>query len=231
MQQPEKKPKEKLSTSEKLEQFLQKNRKPLLISVSVIVLGLIVFGIVTTVQSRRMTDFTERVETVQQRFNQEYTSADADERDAISAELQSDLADILGSVRRGYPALRALMISGELAYQEERFADAKEYFLKAADEYSRTYLAPVALMNAAVTSEKLEDIDRSIELFQRIVDSYSDTFQGAPRALLNIGRLYETQENIDAAVIAYEQITEDYAGSEWAKLARTRLIQIEIGMH
>ena len=164
-------------------------------------------------------------------YDNEYFSVASEERDSISAELQSELADIIGSIRRGYPALRALMISGELAYQEERYDEAKEYFLRAADEFPRTYFAPVALMNAAVTSEKVEKIDRSIELYQRVVDSYKDTFQGVPRALLNIGRLYESQNNMNAAVIAYEQLAADFDGSEWSKLARTRLIQIEIGMH
>ncbi len=228
MQQPEDKRKEEVTFSQKVENFILKFKKQLLAGAGVIVAALIIFGIVTAVQSRRLEEYTIRTEQAQQLF-QEYQEADEDQRPALAEELQSELDEIIDGIN-DYPALRALMISGELAYQQDRLEDAKDYFLTAAEQFSSSYLAPVAYMNAAVISEELEQLEQAIEYYQRIVDSYADEFQGVSRALLNIGRLHEAQNDTDGAVRAYQQLTSDFENTEWANLAQTRLLQIQIDM-
>ncbi len=229
MQQPEKKKKDELSLSQKIEQLVIRYRKQLLISVSVIVAVLVIFGIVTQVQSRRLQEYTVRVEQAEQLFR-DYLSSDDDARTALAEELETELDDIISSMSSKYPGLRALMIYGEYYYNLEDYGQSMDKFKQAADQFSSTYLAPVALMNAAVASERSGDSDQAISLYQRVVERYADSFHGVSRALLNIGRLYEGRNNIQAALEAYEQLTVDYSESEWAKLAQTRMIQIEVGM-
>ena len=228
MQQPEKK-EDKLTIAQNIEQFVMNYRKQLLIGVSVIVVALIVFGIVTQVQSRRLEEYTERVEQAEELFG-DYLRADEDARTALGQELEVELDEIISSMGNRYPGLRALMIYGEYHYNLERFDRARDTFKQAADQFGNTYLAPVALMNAAVASEEAGDLDQAISLYQRVVDRYVDSFHGVSRALLNIGRLYEAQGNTQAAIGAYEQLTADFSETEWAKLAQTRIIQLEIGM-
>jgi len=229
MQQPEKNKGEEFTFTEKFEQFLIKNRKPLLIGVSVVLLGLIIFGIASTVQERRITEYTERVEQAQDLF-EDYRQADDEQKAEISSELQNELYDILDRMDGAYPGLRALHILGELAYQEDRYDDAKEYFLRITNDFPHTHLAPVSLMNAAVISEQLEDYEGAISYYQQVAERYSNEYHGAPRALLNIGRLYEELDDTSAALQAYEQLTAEYQNTEWANLAQTRIIQLEIGM-
>ncbi len=220
---------EQLTVTAKIEQFIIRFRKQLIIVVSVLAAVLIIFTIVSVVTTRRTDAYTVRVEEAQELFNT-YKAADEQNRAELAEQLTEELEEIIARNRRNYPELRAIYLSGQLAYQEGRHEDAAGFFGRAADQYSNTYLAAPALVNQAVALELAGKPEAAIESYQRLADRHKGTYQGIPRAMLNMGRLYESLDNVSAARSVYEQLSADYADTEWGKLAQSRLIQLDIGM-
>jgi len=56
----------------------------------------------------------------------------------------------------------------------------------------------------------------------------SEGFAVVPRVLFNIGRIEETRGNIDKAVESYKKLVTDYPSDQWASLAKSRIITLDI---
>lgn len=207
--------------------FLTKYRKPILfviVGIAVVVVGLVV---ILSVQNARNEAALEAVETLQQEFG-EWTSLEADEQEAGLADLSDQAAEIIDTYPGTYAAARARIVEARAFFELKRWVDSGERFLEVAQTKPDSYLAPVSLMDAAVALENGGQIDRAMELHQRIVDEYDDASAEAPRALFSIARIHESADRIAEAAEAYRQLIDDYPASSWTNLARNRIITLTV---
>ena len=218
--------KNKSEAAERINEFVQKHRKAIFICLGVIVLGLT--GTVVTIS---LVDLfrTRAISGVEELLNRYielgYEITDEDSADQV----ESLLADLNSFARgkSGYAGGRAWSIIASIHADREQWPEAEEAWRNAARVASKTYLAPIALFNAAVACEEQGNNDKAIELYSMSVSHPMD-FPGAPHAQFSIGRLNEANNNTSAALDAYYMVLARWpAITVWVNLAYSRIIALE----
>ncbi len=150
--------------------------------------------------------------------------------DTESETLEDDKTAILMEVTNfadnssGVVSLRSYIFAGNIAFELEKWAEARDLYVNAYDANDKAYTAPIALFNAGICSDELNELDVAIDYLEKAVEF--DNFPLMARALFNLGRIYESNNSIDNALEIYEQVSIDYSESSWAKLAKSRKISL-----
>ncbi len=150
--------------------------------------------------------------------------------DTESETLEEDKTAILMEVTNfadnssGVVSLRSYIFAGNIAFELEKWAEARDLYVNAYDANDKAYTAPIALFNAGICSDELNELDVAIDYLEKAVEF--DNFPLMARALFNLGRIYESNNSIDNALEIYEQVSIDYPESSWAKLAKSRKISL-----
>jgi cytochrome c-type biogenesis protein CcmH/NrfG len=216
-----------LSTTERLNGFIQNNRRTIaIVSISVVVLlaGFITgLSIKDTLQSKaigQMERFKERYEELRADLNE---SSKETEVTALVDELSA-----FASKQTGDVGGRAYAILGNIYADKKDWAAAEKAWTQGAQTAVKTYLVPVSLCNAAVAAEEQGNVQGAIDLYTQSV-ALGDLFPGASRAQFQIGRLEETRNNKDAAIQAYQELVTKWPHDTiWVNLAQSKIIGLKV---
>jgi tetratricopeptide (TPR) repeat protein len=219
---------ENVSIGQRINDFIQKNRKTIFIVAGAIIVvfvgSIIIFSLVEVFQKKAIAgaeELNRRYEEVRFRINDE-TSAD---------EVQTLLVDLNSFAKKnsGIASGRAWSIAGRIHSEKKEWPDAENAWQSAARAASKTYLGPVALFNAAVCAEEQGKNREAMELYIQSV-SHKVTFPAAPHAQFAVGRLNETLNDSSGAIEAYRTLLAKWPNvSVWANLAQSRIIALETG--
>ena len=150
--------------------------------------------------------------------------------DAESETLNEDKTAILMEVTSfakeatGVVSLRSYLFAGNIAFELEKWSEARDLYVNAFNADTDSYTAPIALFNAGVCSDELNELDVAIDYLEKSVEF--ENFPLKARALFNLGRIHEANNATDSALSIYEQVSADYPDSSWAKLAKSRKISL-----
>ena len=220
-------PNVKPSIGEKVNDFVQKNRKPIFISAAAIALLLIISIAALALMDRSrnraiglVEDFHSRHEALRPIIHEDFASGDV-------AEL---IADIEPFARRtsGYAGAKAWSIIASIHSERNEWPEAETAWANAAAKSARFYLAPVAWFNAAVAAEEQGKTEQAIEYYTRSLSTQIG-FPSAARAQFSIGRLRETLNERDEAMAAYRAVISGWPhDTVWLNLARSRIIALHL---
>lgn len=70
---------------------------------------------------------------------------------------------------------RAFSLMGDAYMEQKKYEEAASYYSKAAEHKPNKYFTPTYLMKAALAYEKLNQNDKAIKSYQRIIDEYFDS--------------------------------------------------------
>lgn len=149
------------------------------------------------------------------------------EAKASAETLRSGLQALASKGGSKYPELKAGYLLAMVDYTNEDFAAALEGFLTVAADGKDSYFGPLSLINAAVASEQSGDKAKALEYYQRVYDSYGKETPEAPKALFNVARLQEANNNAALAKAVLQQLADEFPNSEYAKLAKSRLVVLK----
>jgi tetratricopeptide (TPR) repeat protein len=224
----------KTQTQEKINDFVQRNRKGIFV-----ILGIFVFMLVGSVVFFSLKDVLQKkaiadVEKLQERYVELRQDIEAsvlmeELLGEPSVEIHALLEDATAFARRrsGFAGARAWSIVAHIHSSRKEWQQAEEAWRKAAKAGNRTYLGPISLFNAAAAAEEQGKFEEAIELLQKCV-SHSFAFPAAPRAQFSIGRLNEQLNNSSAAIAAYRLVIDNWSSiTVWANLAQSRIIVLE----
>jgi len=226
MQAKELTPKEKFLRQ--ITNFLQTNRIFLLVLLIIIVVFIITFAIFSEVSKSTTEKSTKIVEQVQLSFDQWGVEEEEDVKKAIEEDILSETGLILEKYPRKYAGQRALFILGNLYFEKEEWDKAAENYKLLADRFPDSYLAPVALVNAAVSLEESGNVEEALSVYESAVTMYRDTSPHTPFILFSLGRLYESMGETETARDRYNEIIDDFSTSSWTNLARNRIISLNV---
>ncbi|MDR2501115.1 MAG: tetratricopeptide repeat protein [Treponema sp.] len=235
--------KEKTGISEGIVYFLQTYRKLLgavLISGILALAGIIAgFGVRDSLRSKA----TGAAEAWYERY--EALKADASASNETEArDLLQELQDFAPKAG-AYSGARAYSIIASLHRDQKNWAEAENAWIAAAAKAPKTYLAPVALFNAAAAAEETGNLENALAHYQKAL-GYADRFPAAARTQFSIGRILEAQGNREAALEAYRKVQgfeealeayrqgQEFQGSwalagSWTNLAHSRIIALTGG--
>jgi tetratricopeptide (TPR) repeat protein len=213
------------TAAEKMADIIKANGKRILFfSVAVIVI-IIFIGIFDAMLSRRNEKALVLAEEIEEVYNQWTTSAEAD-RDTVSEKLIPLLSSAFEDYSGTYAAMRAYYTKGLISAEEEKWSESIEAFEEVSNKFPETYLAPVALFNAASIADQSGDTEKALSLYEAVIDDFNETSADIPEILFNIGRLNEELGNADKALESYKEIVDNYNSSNWTNIAKSRIISI-----
>jgi tetratricopeptide (TPR) repeat protein len=216
---------EELDFTGKLADFLQHNRKRIVITGAVII-GVFVIGAAGYAIREKITG--AGIKAAEELYGQylELGLENPDTDEEKIAEYVQSVKEFAGE-KSGYAAARAWTILGSVYQTRKEWPLAEEAWSRAAAIKPASYLTPVSLFNAAAAAEEQGYLARAVELLTEIDAVYQDNVPGlAPRSVFSLGRLYEKQQDTEAAVSAYRNLTENWPSSPWANLANSRIIEL-----
>jgi tetratricopeptide (TPR) repeat protein len=218
---------ENLSLSEKLTDFVQRNRKGIFIVTGTIVVLFAGFVVYLSVSDYLNKKYIAGAEELSRRYEEIAYHIDDD---PFSSDIEALIADSkkFAENKRGLPAGKAWLIAANIYSERKEWPESEEAWIKAAAAANKTYLGPIALFNAAAAAQEQGKYEQAIEYLIKCVE-HKFEFPSAPRAQFSIGSLYERLENYPAALDAYREVLIKWPELPvWQQLARSRIAAIEI---
>lgn len=215
---------EKKTTSQKLNSLLEKNRKVLIAIFAIAFVALIAFVVWNIVSSKAAAKNIGEIETISYELTNKSLSLDDAELSQRLTTAKEKLEPY--SKKMGITGVRANMLLAEISYSEKDYSKAIEYWTKAISKGKHSYTAPLAHYQIAVCYEQTKDLAKAAENYKIAADSKG--FALASHALFNYARILESQNNYAEAVEAYQELAATYASDEWANLAKTRVLDLQI---
>ena len=214
---------EKSTASAKLNGFLEKNRKPVLITfivVLVLVIGFVAGAIIVSTTSKK--DLAA-VEAYYYDLMDTSTDLEDSEIKKRATECVENLAPY--TKKGGIAGVRANMLSAELTYILADYESSISYYDAAIAKGKKSYTAPICMYNKASCYEELGKLDEAAESY-RAAAEFKD-FAMITHAYFSLGRVLEAKGDYSGAVQAYTSAKEAFSDDEWTNLAITRIIALQ----
>lgn len=207
----------------KLNSFLTRNRAVLIIIGCVIVLALIIMLVANSIHSRQLTRRFDELDQAQTRYS-ELVAMD-ESSDEYKTGMDA-LKQTLQGLDKGkdYPALKARYLLAGISFEEKDYDDAESKYLSIYEQAKDTYLAPLALINAAVAAEEKGDDDAALGYYSQVWDEYGEDAPESPKALFNQARLQGKKGENDLAKATFQQLIDQFPTSEYGRLAQTAIL-------
>ncbi|MBO7637572.1 MAG: tetratricopeptide repeat protein [Treponema sp.] len=212
------------NTSEKVENFMMRHRKPILIvGICILVAALAVclfIGITDSIRKKALS--------VIDGIEYEYTKDLSNIDDAEFTKRQDTALEGLKPYldKTGFAGVRANLLTADIYFAKKDYSNSLNYYLKAAHAGEKFYTAPICYYNAGVCSEEVGNTADAIAYYQSAADFQNFTL--ASHALFNAARVNETLGNYAEAVALYQKLVDSYASDSWTNLAQSRLVQLRI---
>jgi len=229
---PDSQSKDELSLSEKINErigeIIQKNRMQFLVALAAIFVVIIAFVVISVVREKTQSNALSKVDALNRRYEAIKESLSGEGNLDISQQLElgillSELTEFENN-NSGFAAARAYSINASINMDQKNWEAAEEKWLKAAEAAPKSYLAPIAVYNAAVAAEEQGKIEPAIAYYSRAA-GFGDSFPAAARAQFSVGRLEESRNNRDSAIEAYRNLLAKWPNEPvWPNLAQNRLL-------
>lgn len=217
---------ERATLSQKLNDFIMKFR---LVFIAVLIAFVVFFaGILTytTITEKRATGAYEKTEKLVKDWEIAKGASDLSGLSAKEDEIIQGLLAVAKSNKSSFAGARANMSIAEIYFSRKDWKNAEDYYLAAAKADTKAYTQGICLYNAAVCSDEQGNEDAAIELFNKTISL--EDFALKSRAYFNIGRIEEQRSHAEAAITAYQKLAEQFPDDEWTKLAKSRIIALQI---
>lgn len=215
--------KEKVNTSEKVDKFVSKNRKPILIGGIVVIAAAIAVCIIIAVTDNLKVKSISAIDSI------EYTLTKGS-YELSEEDLSSRQNETLGALnpylsKSGVVGVRANMLAADVAFQKRAYEDSRNYWLKGAAAGKKSYTAAICYYNAGVCSEEMSDLDGAVENYTKA--SEEKYFYLVTHCLFSLGRVYETKNDVTNAAETYQKLADNYPADKWTDLAKSRLLALK----
>jgi len=221
---------EDLNFSEKLSDFIQKNRKTILIGFAILLVILAGVIIITTVRDNLRSKALSKVEEFIRTYNSLRITDSADDPNMIFKAIETaafmEEVSAFASKNSGYASAKAYSLYADIQWDQQKYAEAEKAWLNSAKAAAKSYLAPVSYYNAAVAAEEQGNIGSAIEHYKMAL-GFGNVFPSAARAQFSVGRLEESRDNTEAALGAYRSLLSTWPDDPvWSNLAQSRILAL-----
>ena len=217
---------EKKNNDDGIDNFFQKNRKPILVTLCALVLAVVVCIVVLYVREVLQNKAINAVEELAGRYEDMRFSLDDEESAGDVAALLAELEDF-AQKNSGYAGGRAWFIAANIYSEKKEWELAETAWANAAQKTPKSYMAPLAWFNAGVSAEEQGKTAEAIAFYENSISAPAG-FPYAPRAQFSIGRLWEALGEEAAAIDAYRAVITGWPqDTVWPNIAHTRVISLE----
>ncbi len=119
-----------------------------------------------------------------------------------------------------------LLELGNAQYGAKKYDDAIITYRKFIERFGSHSLAPIIRQSLGYALEENEQFKEAVGQFEKIANDSEASYLKA-QVRLDAGRCYEKLKQINAAMVSYKDVISSFPDSEWAKMAKYRLEDIE----
>ncbi len=119
-----------------------------------------------------------------------------------------------------------LLELGNAQYKVNKYDDAILTYREFIKRFGDHSLVPIIRQSLGYVLEEKEQLDEAVEQFEKIAKDSEATYLKA-QVKLDSGRCYEKLKQINAAMAAYKDVINTFPDSEWARMAKYQLEDIE----
>jgi TolA-binding protein len=213
---------------QRLSATIHKLRYILIAVLGALAILVVTWIIVGEVRSNRIESSTVLVEMAEEKFESWIGEEDEETATKLAEEIIDELTRVVDDYPRLYAGQRALHLLGSFYFRSANWPLSADSFLKLADKFPDSYLAPISRINAAVAMEESGDYAKAIQTYVQVLDLYQDISPEIARVLFSLGRLNETQGTKEAALEYYNRIVDEHPSSGWTNLAQDRIIYLNL---
>ncbi|MDR3193023.1 MAG: tetratricopeptide repeat protein [Treponema sp.] len=217
---------EKTNLGDKINDFIQRNRKRVFICLGAMVLFVAFFIGIITIRNVIYTRAIVQVEELNRRYEELRFDITAESKAEDVAALLAELKDF-GAKKSGYAGARAGVVAAKIHSDKKEWAEALPAWTDAAKAGAGTYLEPIAFFNAARAAEELGNMEDAVSLYSQCLGR-AESFPQAAWAQFSIGRIEESRNNREAALEAYRTVVSKWPGDElWVNLAQNKIAVLQ----
>ncbi len=214
---------EDAGTQQKVENFILRNRKPLLCILAGLIVAVVGVSVVFSVLDAGKKSGLKVIDSIENDYTKNNDSLSDSE---LASRQDTALAALTPYLeKKGVVGIRASMLAAEIYFERKNFADSLSHWLNAASYDEKAYTSPICYYNAAVCSDEIGKNEDAVSYYTKA--SEKKDFYLASHALFNIGRIKENSGDYAGAVEAYQKTVDSYSGDEYAKLAQSRIIALK----
>lgn len=207
-----------------ISEFFIKNRKILIICGIVIFVGLIVLGVCLIVSDNRQDQLQIQVDALQTKSTDLFNTSDYTPEDYAS--LLAELEEVEKAGGSTYAGVKASYVIAQSYYKADDLDNAYTAYMNVVEKGSKTYLAPLAMFNAAVCKEDSGSEDEALALYEKVVADFGNDTGVAPKALFNSARIHLSKGETDLAKATFQQIVDQFTNSEYVALSKNALLTL-----
>jgi tetratricopeptide (TPR) repeat protein len=204
-----------------LKNLIRKNKKAFIyIIISVIlVVVLLIAGFI--IYDRKASHDLAAFERILEDYKKK-SGSDAETRQRNLKETVKELNQLIESSHWGFINENGYYVIGNLLFAEKMYKDAKKYSLRFVDKSPSSFFAPLALQQAARSSEMIGDLDEAFNLYKRLESEYGDS-EIMDHIYYDLGRVYGKRGDKFKAREYYNKLIISYPKSRLAERARKNL--------
>ncbi len=215
--------KEKVNTSEKIDSFVSKNRKPILITGLIVIIAAAAVCIAVVITDSVKVKNISAIDAIEYSLIKD--SADLDDS-AVATRLNDALTAVTPFLTKGGVAgVRANMLAADVSFQKKDYENSRTYWLAAAEKGKKVYTESICWYNAAVCSEELNDNANAVAYYEKA--SEGEEFLLVTHCLFSIGRVKEAMNDAEGAAAAYQKLVDKYPSDQWTNLAQSRILALK----
>ncbi len=214
--------------TKKIEYFIVKHLKIIVISVSSVIIVLAIYFSVDYFFSRKEEKAQGAFDKVYMVYTDILNKEDMSEEELNKKliDLNEDFIIVLNEYPKSKSATKSAFYIGNTLYNNEQYDEAAIYYEQGAFVTSKYYISFLCLKNLASCYEQLDEYEKAIETYNKIEDLFIDEFI-TPTILFNRGQLYEKLNKFEKANDEYARIISDYPWSSWKEFAEKRQLLIK----
>jgi tetratricopeptide (TPR) repeat protein len=221
---------EKANLGDKINSFIQINRKGIFICLGAMVLLLAGFIGTLTIRNIIRDKNIVQVEELNRRYEELRFDITEESRAEDVAALLAELNGF-GARKSGYAGARARVIAAKIHSDKKEWAEAQLAWIEAAKAAAKagvkTYLEPVSFFNAARAAEEQGNAEEAVSLYSQCL-ARAESFPQAAWAQFSIGRIEESRNNREAALEAYRAVVSNWPSDElWVNLAQNKIVALQ----
>lgn len=248
---------EEITLADKINDFLLKNRKPVLAVIVLICTVVIAVSVYFSISAKRKTNALASAEKIifdLEKFKKDFmaekaktelenaseTASDEKDKQEEKAEEKEIPAEIKSKEDEAALELHKIIEANKGSYAAYLAASviadiyfSRKDYEKALENYSA---GAEMLKDSYVAGAALFNAGVCAEELDKKEDALSfykkaamiENFPLRPRAMFNEGRLHEALKNIESAIEAYKNLSEKYPDNEWSLIGKSRIIILEI---
>jgi len=213
----------KKTSSAKLTAFVEKNKTVLITICAAVIVALIVFIVVDVVKANATTKNLSVIDEISYTLTNGSAALEDAELETRKAAALESLAPL--TKKGGIVGVRANMLSAEIAYQNEDYEAALNFWKATEAKGKKIYTAPIASYNAASCYEELGKLDEAAAAYKVAADN--EDFLLRTHAKFSYGRVLETQGKYADALAAYKELNDSNPDDSWAMVAKSRILTLQ----